>query len=85
MAMARNMETRMAVATNPNDTALTPLSSWCHRISSCVAAADPAPGHAAGAIAGPLSMAPTVTQSLRPFSTTATTHDACGAIAGLVL
>jgi hypothetical protein len=31
MAMARNMDTRMAVATNPNDTALTPLSSCLHR------------------------------------------------------
>jgi hypothetical protein len=47
MAMARNMDTRMAVATNPNDTALTPLSSFHHRISSSAA------GTTAGGIASP--------------------------------
>lgn len=52
----------MAVATNPNDTALTPLSSCRHRISSAAAAAaaaadDVAPGPAAEAIAGPRTMA----------------------------
>jgi hypothetical protein len=53
MAMARNMDTRMAVATNPNDTALTPLSSCRHRISSSAAAAAAAAGTTAGGIARP--------------------------------
>ena len=44
----------MAVATNPNDTALTPLSSCRHRISSAAALA---PGTDAGAIAGPRATA----------------------------
>lgn len=43
MAMARNMDKRMAVATNPNDTTLTPLSSYRHRISSTITVATQPP------------------------------------------